>query len=102
MEAIHATTMYPSTVADETSKRTPQPDDVRGVVAAYPLADDPKICRAPGDATAAPGASKTESAPANAGGCAASGRGSSPHGTASSLGALVVLASLLRRRRPAP
>jgi len=48
LAAIHASTMYPSSKAKETSKRTPEPDDLAGVVGLYGTENDPAVCTMPG------------------------------------------------------
>jgi hypothetical protein len=81
---IRDATMFNFQDCGETKKATVEPDDVAGVCAAYPLADDPNECRSPGD-------------PA---GCCDAGGASSPAAPLA-LSGLVVLGMLrvTRRRR---
>jgi len=80
---IRDATMYPFQDCAETKKATVEPDDVAGVCAAYPIANDPNECKSPGDA----------------GGCDAGG--SSNPAPPLALSAVVVLGMLqvTRRRR---
>jgi hypothetical protein len=45
--AFADTAMYAVAAPGETKKRIPKPDDIAGVVAAYPAQSDPRICEAP-------------------------------------------------------
>lgn len=73
-------TMYNFQECGETKKETLEPDDIAGVCAVYPLADDPGTCEPVGDG----------------GGCCSSGSG--PAGPLALVG-LVLLTSVWRRRR---
>jgi hypothetical protein len=46
-ESVRLATMYPFARACDTFMRTPEADDVRGVCAIYPLAEDPGTCGPP-------------------------------------------------------
>lgn len=46
-ERIETATMFNYAVPGETSKRTPQADDLAGICSIYPKADDPKSCVRP-------------------------------------------------------
>lgn len=80
-EAIMSATMYNFSTPRETSKRTPEADDINGIVAIYPPAADPGVC----------------ARPSSDNGCSLGRRDAAPGALA--LLALAALALLLRRKR---
>ena len=98
LAAIHASTMYPSAKAKETSKRTPEPDDLAAVVSLYGTEHDPNVCTMPGtdfesnvaESKLAPGAEATTVS------CNASPFGASEPGPL--WGLALALVAVLRRR----
>jgi hypothetical protein len=83
---VRDATMYASQECGETKKATPEPDDIDGICAIYPIEDDPNEC---------------SSAEINPGGCrAVTGTRRETRGTgAAALVTLAGVALLFRRRR---
>ena len=47
LQTVYESTMYPTSVPGETTKRLPHADDVAGIITAYPKVSDPLTCRIP-------------------------------------------------------
>jgi hypothetical protein len=91
MAAVFATTMYPSTTAGETEKRAPKDDDVAGIVSAYPVSMDPRVCALPTGQLTDGGAGQTPAAATARSGCSlAPGRVAGTAGKLSSMGWLLL------------
>ena len=90
LQIIYETTMYPTADPKETRKRVPHADDLAGVINAYPLVSDPRICKLP-------------EAGVPKGGCSATaGERATQAGALSAAGLLTAALALLilhRRRR---
>lgn len=90
LQIIYETTMYPTADPKETRKRVPHADDLAGVINAYPLVSDPRICKLP-------------EAGVTKGGCSATAGERAPQaGALSATGLLTAALALLilhRRRR---
>lgn len=84
LQTLYEATMYPTAAAGEVTKRQPHADDVAGIITAYPLVSDPRICRLPTVVQYA--------------GCAAAASAPPGAGTALSLTGALLGAILLRRR----
>jgi hypothetical protein len=69
LAAIYDATMYPSTKANETEKRTPKADDVAGITSAYPASKDPGICATPSGQPNAAGGGETPGTATPKSGC---------------------------------
>jgi MYXO-CTERM domain-containing protein len=85
--AVQATTMFASATPGDTEKRTLEPDDIAGVCAIYPVANDPMRCPAKDEPPPKSGCAVAAGGPALAGGAWAA------------LALAVVLAARRRRRR---
>lgn len=92
--AVTEATMYNFADPEEIKKRTPEPDDVDGVCARYPIASDPGVC-APVPSPTGPDADPGSDPGSDAGGCCSG----SPMPPAGPL--LVILIALLRSRHGA-
>jgi MYXO-CTERM domain-containing protein len=122
--AVQATTMFPSSLTDDTTRRTLAPDDTQGLCDIYPVAMNPMVCPPAGgadvgagdgggaatDANAPDGGGAAQDAAPDAGasappasgcGCDVGERSPAPAGGAALLAALALLAGARRRPRAA-
>jgi hypothetical protein len=88
-QAVKDSTMYPSAMPGDTSKRTLSTDDSAAVCAIYPLASDPKTCPGPNPPSSSGCSTGPGAIPAGGGGLAA-------------LAAVAILFGVGRRRRGRP